>query len=160
MNWDAIGAVGEILGALAVFASLIYLALQIKQNTQSLRASAKHDATSRQLEYFDTLLENTSLRAVYREGLRDSASLGQDEQDVFWMLMYKAFFTFSEAFYEYKHAHFDEDQWLESSEAIDWHLSHNGARAWWHHPKRRAFPSDFSDLVNERLTLLEDKLSK
>jgi len=58
MNWDAIGAVGEILGALAVFASLIYLALQIKQNTQSLRASAKHEATSRQLDYFDTLLGN------------------------------------------------------------------------------------------------------
>ena len=160
MNWDAIGAIGEILGALAVFASLIYLALQIKQNTQSLRASAKHEATSRQLEYFDTLLENSNLRMVYREGLKDFSSLDLDDQDVFWMLMYKAFFTFSEAFYEYKHAHFDEDQWLESSEAIDWHLSHSGARVWWRHPKRRAFPSDFSDLVSERLTRIEEKVSK
>lgn len=30
MNWDAIGAVGEILGAIAVFATLLYLATQIK----------------------------------------------------------------------------------------------------------------------------------
>ena len=74
------------------------------------------------------------------------------------MLMYKAFFTFSEAFYEYKHAHFDEEQWLESSEAIDWHLSHAGARDWWHHPQRRAFPSEFTELVSERVTRLEEKV--
>ena len=31
MNWDAIGAVGEIVGALAVVISVIYLAVQIRQ---------------------------------------------------------------------------------------------------------------------------------
>ena len=158
MNWDAIGAIGEILGALAVFASLVYLALQIKQNTLSLRASAKHAATSRQLEYFDTLLGNPDLRTIYREGLKDFSTLNLDSRDAFWMLMYKSFFSFSEAFYEYKHAHFDEEQWLESSEAIDWHLSHAGARDWWHHPQRRAFPSEFTDLVSERLARLEEKV--
>jgi hypothetical protein len=110
------------------------------------------------LEYFDTLLGNPGLRAIYREGLKDFSKLNLDDRDAFWMLMYKAFFTFSEAFYEYKHAHFDEEQWLESSEAIDWHLSHAGAREWWHHPQRRAFPSEFTDLVSERLTRLEKKV--
>jgi hypothetical protein len=47
MNWDAIGAVAEVLGATGVIASLIYLATQIRQsreqmsqNTQALRAGA------------------------------------------------------------------------------------------------------------------------
>ncbi len=30
MNWDAIGAIGEILGAAAVVATLVYLAIQIR----------------------------------------------------------------------------------------------------------------------------------
>jgi len=51
---------------------------------------------------------------VYREGFIDFTSLDLDDQDVFCILMYQAFFNFSEAFYEYKHEHFDEDQWLES----------------------------------------------
>jgi len=34
MNWDAIGAVGEILGAIAVVFSLVYLAFQIKQSNR------------------------------------------------------------------------------------------------------------------------------
>jgi hypothetical protein len=28
MNWDAIGAIGEVIGAVAVVASLVYLAVQ------------------------------------------------------------------------------------------------------------------------------------
>ena len=35
MNWDAIGAVGEIFGAIAVFVSLIYLAVQTRNNTRT-----------------------------------------------------------------------------------------------------------------------------
>ena len=54
------GSVGEVQGALAICAFLIYVALQLKQNTQSLRASAKHEATTRQLDYFDTLLKTSN----------------------------------------------------------------------------------------------------
>ena len=35
MNWDAIGAVGEILGAAAVVATLIYLARQMRQEARA-----------------------------------------------------------------------------------------------------------------------------
>ena len=48
MNWEAIGAVGEILGAIGVIATLGYLAAQIRQNTRSSR-----DAASR--ASFDTV---------------------------------------------------------------------------------------------------------
>ncbi len=34
MNWDAIGAVGEIIGAAAVVVTLAYLALQVRPSTK------------------------------------------------------------------------------------------------------------------------------
>ena len=43
MNWDAIGAIGEILGAIAVFMTLVYLAVQIRQNTASV-TTATYDS--------------------------------------------------------------------------------------------------------------------
>ena len=43
MNWDAIAAVGEIVGALAVVISLIYLASQIRQQNREARISAAHE---------------------------------------------------------------------------------------------------------------------
>ena len=38
MNWDAIGAIAETLGAVGVIASLVYLATQMSRNTQAMRA--------------------------------------------------------------------------------------------------------------------------
>ena len=45
MNWDAIGAVGEILGAIAVVVSIGYLSIQIRSNTRAMKASGGFDAT-------------------------------------------------------------------------------------------------------------------
>jgi hypothetical protein len=39
MNWDAIGAVGEILGSIAVFVALAYAAIQVRDAKRGLRAS-------------------------------------------------------------------------------------------------------------------------
>jgi len=44
MNWDAIAAVGELLGASAVLVTLIYLAVQIRQNTSAV-ATATYEST-------------------------------------------------------------------------------------------------------------------
>ncbi len=38
MNWEAIGAIGELMGAAVVVATLLYLVKQIKQNTESTEA--------------------------------------------------------------------------------------------------------------------------
>ena len=42
MNWDAIGAIGEIIGAGAVVASLVYLATQIRTQNRESRMSSMH----------------------------------------------------------------------------------------------------------------------
>ena len=40
MNWEAIGAVANLFAALGVIATLIYLAMQIRQNTKAVRSSS------------------------------------------------------------------------------------------------------------------------
>ena len=40
MNWEAIGAIAELLGAFGVIASLIYLATQIRQNSRQLMGAS------------------------------------------------------------------------------------------------------------------------
>ena len=41
MNWEAIGAIGEILGAAGVIVSVTYLAIQIRQNTRGIEVAAR-----------------------------------------------------------------------------------------------------------------------
>jgi len=44
MNWEAVGAIGETIGALGVVVSLVYLAIQLRTNSQTLKANAAWDA--------------------------------------------------------------------------------------------------------------------
>ncbi|MGD2047251.1 MAG: hypothetical protein PVJ80_13005 [Gemmatimonadota bacterium] len=47
MNWEAIGATAELVGAVAVLVSLIYLANQIRQGTAATRVqTVQHLLTS------------------------------------------------------------------------------------------------------------------
>ena len=43
MNWNVVVAVSEVVGAVAVIVTLIYLAAQIKQNTQMVRSEITKD---------------------------------------------------------------------------------------------------------------------
>ena len=59
MNWDAIGAVGEIVGAVAVIATLIYLAIQIKDSARAARSAAVTDATTAMQAFYQELGSNS-----------------------------------------------------------------------------------------------------
>ena len=50
MNIEAIGSIGEILGALAVLVSLIYLAKQIKHSTDVSKVTTYHDGIGQILQ--------------------------------------------------------------------------------------------------------------
>ena len=55
MNWEAIGAAAEIIGALAVIVTLIYLAIQTRDNVKILRARAAWDAQASFVEINENL---------------------------------------------------------------------------------------------------------
>ena len=66
MNWEAIGAVAELLGAIAVFATLAYLSVQIRHSNIVMREQAQYHMLQNQIGYFDRLAENPDLiRIVY-----------------------------------------------------------------------------------------------
>jgi hypothetical protein len=46
MNWDALGAIGELIGAIAVFVTLVYLAIQLRQNTKALKSATFQNVSS------------------------------------------------------------------------------------------------------------------
>jgi hypothetical protein len=72
MNWDAIGAIAELLGAVGVIASLIYLAMQLKQNT---RAMFRQEVT----QAFQSPVATHGLSKTIRTGLTDFERLDEDE---------------------------------------------------------------------------------
>ena len=70
MNWDAIGALGELVSALAVLATLIYLASQVN----SMKAAVKSENLSRVQEdenyLYSQMLDNAELMVKANAGKR------------------------------------------------------------------------------------------
>jgi hypothetical protein len=46
MNWEALGAIAEFLGAIAVLITLLYLARQIRQNRDSVESASAETVLS------------------------------------------------------------------------------------------------------------------
>lgn len=82
VNWEAIGAVGEILGALAVFASLMYLAAQIRGQSKQARASAFQEIGIATAAGWSVLAQNRELSdAVWAAVARKDGYLDLSESD-------------------------------------------------------------------------------
>ena len=62
MNIMELGALGEFLGSIGVIATLVYLAIQIRQNTHSMNESRRLAVTQAQIDW--TAMFNTAMVAT------------------------------------------------------------------------------------------------
>jgi len=77
VNWDALGAIGEIVGAIAVFVTLIYLATQIKQSNDLSRFNASKEI----MNQFNDLNRMVVADSELRQLLMKNGSLSADERE-------------------------------------------------------------------------------
>lgn len=75
MNWEAVGAIGEVVGATGVVTTLIYLAYQIRQNTTQLeqntltaRAAAQNASNESLRENRKSIFESLEMSKIYLLG--------------------------------------------------------------------------------------------
>ena len=94
MNWEEVGAIGQMLGSLAVFITLGYLSVQTRHGQQATeRNLAKVDNDSAQ-EMLLAQVMHPSLTAMY---VKAYARLGVAPSPVLRMLMERAGLTEEEA---------------------------------------------------------------
>ncbi len=80
MNWDAIGAIGELLGAAGVIVTLVYLARQIQQNNRQLKGQALIAVHEYQRSLSEELNSNPELFRMVIRGNNDFDGLSSEEQ--------------------------------------------------------------------------------
>jgi hypothetical protein len=75
MNWDVISAVSEVVAAIAVIVSVIYLATQIKHQTAESKLAATRDLSAKRVDMMKGILENEAVTEIYLRAIRDYESL-------------------------------------------------------------------------------------
>jgi hypothetical protein len=110
MNWDAIGAIGEILGAVAVFCSLIYLAVQIRNQNQESQAASVHEVIE---GYRTTIaaLHQAEMADIWVKGIDDFDQMTESERLRFVVYLTTALRSFEDAYYQWRQGRLETDIW-------------------------------------------------
>ena len=79
-----LGALGELLGAVAVLATLIYLALQTRQNTMAIAAQLDAQRISSTLQLGLTHVTSTELLEALREDQINARPINEERRRRIW----------------------------------------------------------------------------
>ena len=87
MNWEALGAVAETAGAIGVITTLFYLARQLNQNTETVRASAIAATYHTSTDVSRLMAQDPVLAKVFWAGMADREALSEEDRYGFDSLM-------------------------------------------------------------------------
>lgn len=147
MNWDALGAIGETLGAVGVIVTLIYLARQISQNTRAMRLSTSHSVATAAREWNRPLLADPELAWTFQVGTEDPTKLDAKEQARFIELCFSLLRMFEDAHYQYHHGALDPDIWEGYEKLYGAYAKAPGFQAYWA-KRKETFRQEFRDFID------------
>jgi hypothetical protein len=131
MDWNAIGAIGEILGAVAVVISLGYLATQIRSNTSALRRAASRDAVAGVNGWFASITIDDATANLFARGVEDLGSLGTDEIARFRFIYFQLFKVIEDMHFQYEEGVLDREQWEGWRWIASQYLASPGGQKYW-----------------------------
>ena len=131
MNWTAIGAVGEVFGAVAVVLSLIYVAAQVRHNTTALSRAASADAIAGIRHWNETLIGDPVMAQIFSRGVEDMNSLDEDGRARFVVLMLNFLKTFEDMHYQFSKGAMEPEVWLGWEQLGRIYFTRPGIRQYW-----------------------------
>ena len=151
MNWDAIGAIAEAVGAAGVIASLLYLAVQVRASTQASAVEAKLASTRMYADFIGSLIQSPELDDLMVRGLKNLESLAPEEYRRFSNLAFQAFAFFSATYFQFRQGTLSQGDWFEGQTTIRFWLRGPGCQQWWGRVGKRMFAGDFVAFIEAEM---------
>jgi len=132
---QALGNLGEFIGAVGVVVSLIYLAQQMNQNTTQVRAASFNSMVQNSMRLLEHVFRNKEFAAFLQRAERDPSSLTPEERLRFDAYMTAVFRHFGNLLYQHKVGALGEQMWqsyrrtlksdLDNPAWVDWYQGHS-----------------------------------
>ena len=139
MNWNVISAIAQVVATVGVIVSLIYVAIQVKQNSKLIdqsilatRASIVHGTSVSFSRFYELLAQDSELAEIYHRGIRSEA-LTDNEVMRFESLIYVYITWLEDADYQYESGLYFEEDDTDPIDSMDNMplLSSPIGREWW-----------------------------
>ena len=99
MSLEQLALIADIVSAIAIVITLVYLALQIKDSARSSRSAAVTDATTAMQAFYQELGSNPATSKLFLEAVTNPDALSQQDQFQYLMLMHSCFLGFQRSFF-------------------------------------------------------------
>ena len=87
MDLQDLGALGELVGAVATIGTLLYLAMQIRANNRLGSAEARRTAFISEVSDYGSIVSNQEVADIFNRGLQGMAGLDESERTRFSFLL-------------------------------------------------------------------------
>ena len=113
MDWNAIGAIGEAVSAVAVVVTLIYLSVQLKQNTRALRSNAWQAIQDSEQRFDSLLVSDASIVDAWTRGASDGLESFDDpaERWRFYLIGKQLVDLFQTHHYQHQAGMIEDELW-------------------------------------------------
>ena len=148
MNWEALGAIGELIGAVAVLMTLIYLALQIRETNRATRVQMESVGGQWWSQHNREMIHDPEMIELIEAGLRDAKGLDDADRRRFTWWLAALFYFFQNQHTQYIEGTISIDSWQSSQKTIDGLIHNPNVQVWWDSGFFQANES-FSQLVSE-----------
>ena len=145
----------EIIAALAVVVSLLYLGIQIKRSRIQSENEAIDMLTNSRSNYIGLLAENTELSYIIPKGLASRTKLTANEYFRYHSYLYTLFVGLEIGFIKWKRKGINDEIWGAWDEATHWWLGFPSVQKWWKENSIGGFTVDFNKYVQSKIDQLK-----
>ena len=147
-NWEAISAISQMIGSIAVVFSVLYLALQVHRSTRIAKVAAQDAAATSLREVTRPFAENAELARVWRTGLENLQSLPAEEQARFFHSCYQFLKAFETIHFHHIHGLMDEQIWEGWCGLLRHYIASPGMEHYWK-LRQELFSTRFQQFIHE-----------
>jgi hypothetical protein len=143
-----LGNIGELIGGVAVIVTLVFLVLQIRQNTNSVRAAAELDSERMRVEWHAIPASNPDLAEIWERVFNDPESVTWQELGRFRWFIASYFFILEGSWFQYQRGLMDESGWIPLQDAMLGLLTNHRVLEWWE-AESSPYSKDFRNFVRK-----------
>lgn len=151
---ETLGNLGEFIGGVAVLATLIYLAVQVRQNNTIAKASSHHQGEHQFNHWTLEIAKSSELADILTRGHADPFSLKPMELTRYYLMLIPMFNTFETVYIQHLDGLASKEQWKTLEKSFIRMLAIEGVQYFvgqhpWHYDER--FKNYIHDMIKNEV---------
>ena len=150
MNWEALGAIGELAGAAGVIITLLYLSRQIRESNRAARQAASREMMEESSGFYRMMSSDVEMARLWIRGTANDETLSKEELLQFRMIMTNVSMIWEKVHHMDKAGDIDS-WWVDKIVALRRESVGAPGIQSWYEDRKHILSKEFRDLIEKEI---------